>query len=173
MWKDIKGFENKYFISEDGKVKNSNNEIMKTQLVGRGYEAIRLYKDSKYHRYYIHRLVAEHYIEKGEEFECVNHLDGNKLNNHYSNLEWTTYSKNNQHAYDNNLRANGKSHYKAKLSDEQVIEIIIEGKGNKTYQEIADKYNVTKATIRDILVKNTWKHLHTKLEKCNDYSERK
>jgi uncharacterized protein YjcR len=59
------------------------------------------------------------------------------------------------------------------LNEKQVKEIILNGKGSLTYQDIADKYGVSKATIRDVLISRTWKHIHTQLKNSNDYSERK
>lgn len=52
----------------------------------------------------LHRLIAQAFIPNPENKRCVNHKDGNKLNNHIDNLEWMTSSENNQHAYDTGLR---------------------------------------------------------------------
>jgi hypothetical protein len=185
MWKDIKGYEGLYQINEYGEVKSLsriviNNggkqvlpeRILKPSVVGKGYLKVDLRKNNKTKRYYIHKLVAEHFLENKYNYKIVNHKDGNKLNNHYKNLEWVTYSQNNIHAYENNLKQKGEKYYNAKLTDEQVKKIIINGKGNNTYQEIADIYGVARATIRDILIKKTWKHIHAQLENSNDYPVR-
>lgn len=75
-----------------------------------GYKQVRLTndynKDSKL--FMIHRLVAEAFIDNPENKQTVNHKDGNKHNNNVDNLEWATYSENNQHAYDNNLKSDNK-----------------------------------------------------------------
>ena len=55
-----------------------------------------------------HRLVAEYFIDNPNDYPIVNHIDGNKANNHIENLEWCTYSQNNIHAYKNGLNTSKK-----------------------------------------------------------------
>lgn len=178
MWKDIYGFEGYYQIDEYGNIRSLDRvitdsvghmytiygRVMRLRLLPNGYLMIDLRKYGKVYRFYIHTLVAEHFIGINVGYPkysiVVNHKDGNKLNNHYTNLEYTTYSGNNQHAYDHNLKAKGENFYNAKLTNEQVIEIKKNGKGNKTFEEIASRYNVNKATIYDILSGKTWKHIN-------------
>lgn len=172
MWKDIKGFEGFYQINEYGDVKSLSRyiqnhskkqlipeRILKTCKVGKGYLTVCLRDGINTYRKYIHQLVAEHYIPNPNNLPIPNHKDGNKENNYYENLEWTTYSGNNQHAYDTDLKDKGEDFYNAKSTDNDVCEILKNGKYT-TYQNIADIYNVSKATIRDVLIRKTWKHIH-------------
>lgn len=111
-WKDIKGYEGLYQVSNFGRVKSLERKsdcdgriirekILKTGVNNPGYKFVILRKDGISKNRMIHRLVAEEFInQKGE---CINHLDGNKLNNHISNLEVCSNSKNRKHAYDNGL----------------------------------------------------------------------
>lgn len=158
MYKNIIGFDN-YKINEFGEVVNiKTNKILKPSPCGKGYLKLTLCKNGKCYGKYIHQLVAETFIGKVDGL-IVNHIDGNKLNNHYSNLEYCTYSQNNYHAYNTNLKPKGENFYNSKLTKEQVIQIRKEYTKNHTFQDFANKYNVSRATIRDVILYKTWKHI--------------
>ena len=70
-----------------------------------GYKVFRLSKNGVKKGFYAHRLVAENFLDNPNNYKVVNHIDGNKLNNDVSNLEWCSQSKNMKHAYDTNLIA--------------------------------------------------------------------
>jgi len=118
-WKDIEGYEGIYKISNLGEVKslerksafNRNGKsffrtyhekILKPALSGSTsdkYLVVCLCKNKRSHTNKIHRLIAKAFILNPENKRCVNHIDGNKTNNHISNLEWCTHSENMKHAY--------------------------------------------------------------------------
>ena len=116
-YKYIKGYNNKYYITKEGKVYISNYrntgvaKEMKPRIIA-GYYALGLEdpkstpnnRIQKIHK--IHRLLAEHFIPNPENKPCINHKDGNKLNNDLNNLEWATISENTKHAYANKLERN-------------------------------------------------------------------
>lgn len=157
MWKPITGFEGLYDVSETGCIRNARTlKILKPNKIGKGYLIVHLKKDGKRYARYVHRLTAEAYVPNPQNHPVVNHDDGNKENCHYTNLIWSTYSENNQHAYDTGLKPRGEGQYKAILTEENVREIKRLGK-YATFQEIADKYGVSKATIRDVLIGKTWR----------------
>ena len=73
---------------------------MKSSKDGCGYLGIMLRLNNKSKRFLIHRLVALTFIPNLKNKRTINHDDGNKENNHVSNLSWMTYSENAKHAYD-------------------------------------------------------------------------
>ena len=95
-WRDIKGYEGKYQVSNLGRVK-SRHKILKPNNV-KGYLYVYPSKNSKKEALKVHRLVAEAFIDNPENKPEVNHIDGNKENNRVENLEWCTKSENMQHA---------------------------------------------------------------------------
>lgn len=115
-WKTIKELPN-YQISSFGKIKtidvykNHSNQygkcgkrlvkgrILKTQITKNGYEFIVLRLNNKKKAYYIHRLVALYFVDNKNNYNYVNHIDGNKLNNNANNLEWCTQSHNVKESY--------------------------------------------------------------------------
>jgi len=107
VWKDIKGYEGRYKISNTGKVKSLPREvqlngyvrtmpeiIMAEVYTPTGYAFVNLAKDGERKNLYIHRLVAEHYINNDRGYPEINHIDENKKNNHHKNLEWCTRKQN-------------------------------------------------------------------------------
>lgn len=89
IWKDIDGFDGVYEISNYGRVKSSNygGMIRKPRIQNNGYETVRLWKCGKPKFYLIHRLVFSHFIGYLNDDLVVDHIDGNKVNNHVSNLQ--------------------------------------------------------------------------------------
>ena len=117
IWKDVVGYEGIYQVSNKGNVLSLNYgpkgpnhfidnspRIMRQTISTCGYRQIMLYKDSNPKVKYVHRLVAEAFIQKEEGKQQVNHKDGNKLNNDADNLEWVSARRNTRHAIEMGLR---------------------------------------------------------------------
>lgn len=127
-WKKCKSYPG-WEVNELGQVRT--NEIgfydkrkYQVQEDGYFYPALRG-KDGWYkcfgptNTYSVHRAVAEAFIPNPNNLPCVNHIDGNKENNHVSNLEWVTYQENSQHAAKTGLIQTGKdSHLYGKTGDQ-------------------------------------------------------
>lgn len=94
----------KYSITEDGKVySHLSNRFLTNTLMSSGYEKSHIKNDDgELKNQSIHRTVAMLYVDNPENKPFVNHIDENKLNNHYKNLEWVTSNENLQSWHDNN-----------------------------------------------------------------------
>lgn len=99
-WRLITGFE-KYAVSDSGEVisiQHGEWRPIKGNII-KGYESVGIRNaDGKRIHVKRHRLVAKMFVENPNNLPVVNHLDGNKFNHHYSNLEWTTAKENSTHA---------------------------------------------------------------------------
>lgn len=107
VWKDIRGYEGMYQVSNLGKVKSLERwngrhtvreRILRHNINKKGYHSVLLSKEGVAIRYEIHRLVGMNFIST--DCECFNHLDGNKNDNSVFNLEASTFSENINHAVD-------------------------------------------------------------------------
>ncbi len=111
IWKDVIGYEGQYQVSNKGNVRSldrvidvdregarkqkmfSKHRMLRMQKLN-GYYRVRLNNGKKIKRYFVHRLVAEAFLENKNNFPIVNHKDENRSNNCVENLEWCTYSYN-------------------------------------------------------------------------------
>lgn len=97
IWKDIKDYEGHYQVSNLSRVKSIKfgKEIIMKQNIRRGYYYVGLSKNGKVKNYFVHRLVAEAFLDNPDNLPCVNHKDENKLNNNVDNLEFCSVFYNN------------------------------------------------------------------------------
>ena len=118
IWKEIDGHKN-YYVSNYGRIKSEGKEgfnpttknhfkfhpvILKPSLTNWGYLRVVLQYNHTRKHMRVHRLVAEAFLLNIENKPEVNHIDGNKLNNHVDNLEWVTAKENHHHAVNTGLK---------------------------------------------------------------------
>ena len=150
-----------YYIEEDGRIwSNYKKGYMRPKTDKNGYLNIALSGGSRDKRKYyrIATLVGLTFLGNPPlemKDPTINHIDGNILNNHYSNLEWIERSTN------SSIRKNkgqGENNHEAKLTAadvQKICELLINS--NLTIEEISDIYKVHKSTIHKIKKKETWK----------------
>ena len=139
-WKNVWGYAN-YEVSTSGKVRNKGKEVKQCKN-NKGYYTVDLYKDGERKRFFVHRLVAETFIENPKNLYCVNHKNGNKTDNRVENLEWCTSGENLKHAYEKLGRVHRKG--------TKIICIEL----NKTFESIksaSEELNVNKEAIGNCL----------------------
>ena len=98
----------------------------------------------------IHRLVAEAFIPNPHGYNVVNHIDGNELNNHYTNLEWTTHALNSQHE-------NSADRKLLPFQVEQIRKLL--ANTDRSYRDIGDEFGVERSTIYSIAHRKTWRNV--------------
>ena len=151
IFKDIKDYESYYEVSNKGNVRSKDRtynltvkgtqtkrfwkgKLLSSQKSNTGYECVLLSKHQVCKKFSIHRLVANAFIPNPQNKPQVNHIDGNKLNNHVDNLEWCTAKENHKHASENNL-----AHFKDARNNK--AKSVINTMTNKIYCTAKEAYN--------------------------------
>jgi len=179
LWKKITEFDT-YSVSEEGKVWRDEHEM--TYSNGRvrtmpekekqiqvrpktGYNTVNLFKKQKYRQLYVHRLVAEAFIPNPDNLPQVNHKDGDKSNNHVSNLEWCSALHNMRHSVDIGLRPLGKDVHNSILNEEIVVQILDLYDTKMKITKIAELVGYGLYVVKHVCYNETWKHVkHPRLE---------
>ena len=155
--------DTKYIIYSNGDIQNGKTGLfLKTQDNGTGYEKVTLTHKGIQHQFYVHRLVAECFVEKcKDEIDRVqvNHKNGNKRCNHFWNLEWVNNSENQKHAHRTGLKKNGNQLWNGKFSKDNIMRIKRLKKSGMLQYRIAEIMNVSKSTISDIVNDKRYKYI--------------
>lgn len=173
IWKTIPNYS-RYEISNMGRIRSMNYKnsgktvVLKpaTEKAPRNaYLKTMIQSDEgKYTTIKIHRMVMLAFA--GNSDLVVNHIDGNKLNNQLTNLEYCTHQENIQHSFRMGFQINkkGQDHNNAKLSEQDVLEIREYAKNHAPRygrEALAKKYGVSSAHIKDVVTKRrgSWSHI--------------
>lgn len=151
MWKQIEN--SNYEISNNGEVRNiKTKQIKKSHSGGTSdYLICQIYlTKGKRKNYLVHRLVAKYFIPNPMNKEQVNHIDGDKFNNSYTNLEWVTPKENMKHAFDSGLYKKFNNQvYKNKFGIQHNRSIKIECNG-VVYYGLSEASRITGINISTI-----------------------
>ena len=166
--KQIKDFDD-YYVDEYGNIyssKRGNLKKLSLILTHYGYHEVYLCGINRKFRAKVHRLVAEAFIDNQNDLPQVNHIDGNKLNNHVSNLEWCSQKENLKHARENGLNnsipkpnGEGEKNSRSKLTENLVLEIRKKASEGFTHKQLGLEYGVAESTISGIVSRIRWTHI--------------
>lgn len=174
IWKPVVGYEGRYEVSNLGRVRtfaksNSTrlNEAPKlmTPDFNEGnqcsYPRVVLWKGRRGSRFMVHHLVMATFVGPRLPKIEVNHKDGNKGNPALSNLEYVTKTENERHKFEVlGHRVNqGSKHGMAKITEENVLEILRLYKTGMTCTQIAPKFSLCVSSICLMVKRKTWRHL--------------
>lgn len=151
IWKDVLGYEGLYEVSNYGLIKSKQrvvtrkskkglivnqlvNEVIKKSILDKdGYQKVCIWKNGKSKNVFVHRLVAIAFINNPENKPQVNHIDENKENNKYTNLEWSTSLENIRH---------GTGIERSRISSSKpVVQFTLDGVFIKEYKSVSDTKN--------------------------------
>lgn len=165
---DISGFEGMYQVSDSGNVvsyKSGTRKFLKLRVNADGYYHVALRKDGKAKECLVNRLVAQHFIPNPYSKGTVNHIDGIKTNNVYTNLEWADRREQLLHAYKLGLKKPeaGTKSGKSLLTKEQVIEIrkrYVPHCRKNGMKPMSAEYGVSFPTICKCIRRVTYQDIH-------------
>ena len=151
MWKDIEGYEGLYKVSDSGDVYScKKSRVIKNFTNPDGYSQIELYKNNKCKKFRVHRLVAKHFLDDYSEDLVVNHLNGIKSDNRYTNLECISQRDNVLHSIATGLQKTGVNNPNAKLTLSQVLDIDKRLTNGERIIDIAKDLQISSYIIYDI-----------------------
>lgn len=164
MFKSIPNFEN-YLINEYGVIINKKNKTIKP-WVSKGYLKTTLRRNGKSFCRFVHGLVLRTFVEMRPKGKQCNHMDANKNNNFYKNLEWVTPHENHKHAHKMGLKNYQvgtadtffSKQFRSKLKEGEVwlIRLLLSSKTVKQ-ADIAKMFKVTQGCIWKIKSNYRWK----------------
>lgn len=155
-----------YEVSNLGRVRRSApgrktyvGRVLNQVTLKIGYYAVAPVINGKNKTTYVHELVADAFIGKRPEGASVNHKDGVKTNNVFTNLEYTTHAGNMRHAAQTGLLKRGEDHGGSKLTEIEVVNLRADRTLGISFSKLAAKYGVSIATAFNVVNKKLWSHV--------------
>lgn len=174
-WKDVVGFEELFQVSSFGRLHSKlSGKLRKLHLAKSGYVQVCSKlggRDGKYITFRLHQEVAKAFLEEPSKeiidwakdthygVAIVNHIDGNKKNNHHLNLEWCTSKTNSEHYHSSDeakIINQIKNKHLAKLEDSQVRDIRQSSKLGVSQRKLAAKYGISRSAINNAVSGYKW-----------------
>jgi len=143
--KDL-GYPN-YCVTKRGEVFSLYSNKFLKPVKGGGYLTLTLCEDGKKDTVLIHRLVALSFLENPENKPCVNHIDGNKINNSVDNLEWCTHKENTRHAMETGLRRTEVINSYRSLDNLQIVNICNMLEEGARVKDIVEMYGLNHSIV--------------------------
>lgn len=155
-WIDLKETNGNYKIAINGDVMSKLSgkwRMLKSHVSSTGYLRVDVIYNGKKKTVKLHRLIGIHFIDNPNNLKILNHIDGNKLNNDISNLEWCTSSHNNQEAWNNGLytKKYGADNGNACLTWGQAQEIRSMKANGIKRKAIREHFGVSESTVDKIV----------------------
>lgn len=171
-WKPIPGYESLYLLSPDGAVWSiprdqpmPNGGFRKagggllTPVEMKGYLSVDLWREGRLKRRPIHQLVLENFVGLRPKGFAGCHNDGNRKNNHFSNLRWDTYKANSADMQIHGTQWRGSKHHSARLKENDlpvIRKLLSEGVMQK---DVAAMYGISQSAVSKINRKASWRVL--------------
>lgn len=168
VWRPVGGFEGFLEVSDHGRIRTldtirtgvrcgkphpqlKKGVVMSPFVLNNGYLCVAPKFGDIRKKLLVHRLVALAFVDGYFEGATVNHIDGDKLNNRFENLEWVTLSRNTAHQWEIGLiDLRGEKHPSAKLSDADVVAVRESLNKGERVSAVAMRYGVSDALIYKI-----------------------
>lgn len=163
-WMPINGYEGLYQVSNLGRVKGlgrrfvyasfgyitTEDKIISQKVATTKYLDVRITKNSKAKSFSVHRLVAEAFIKNELSKKTVNHIDSDRSNNYYKNLEWNTYSENAKHSFKMGRNAVFQTYHDGAHPMAQRIKCTTLDLEFDTVKDACKKLNVNRSSILQV-----------------------
>lgn len=157
-WRDVPGFAGRYRVSSLGRVQGPTGKILRDRVTIWGYNRFAAYTGRSAKDYPVHQAVCGAWHgPRPTSQHCVNHKNGDRLDNRPENLEWSTPAENMAHKVEHGTDPTGERNPRARLTEADVARIRGLRENGHTYAAIALKFGVHKNTVRLAAIGDSWK----------------